>query len=332
MSKKQNTSPQRAERRRPVLIIQHAPHEHPAAIRRALESQGVQSLLIRPYLGESYPNLKEIRGLISMGGPMGANDEAEHPWIIPECELLRAAVEASLPTVGVCLGGQMMARALGGFVKRHTVAEVGWFPVQLNAEGKKDRILGSAGTSRPIVYQWHQDSFYPPKHAVLLATSQHCERQAYRIGERAYGFQFHPEADHQLVNEWLAIEGVETEIAAIQKEYGPKTVQSAGIQKNRALQGEKASLKLTTAIGQLFQTKAFEPAEPGRIAEIERWIAKKTTLILELEGADRRPFWLRGQILLDLSLEDGDFIVFKETNTLLWPIRIDHIRSIKAED
>src|SRR4051812_10641272 len=101
-----------ARTKKPVLIVQHAPHEHPAAMLRALETQGIVSEWIHPYRGERYPGARQIAGMISLGGPMGANDEAAHPWIRDEIDLLRRSAEAGLPTIGICLGGQMLARAL----------------------------------------------------------------------------------------------------------------------------------------------------------------------------------------------------------------------------
>lgn len=227
----------KTRRVKPVLIVQHAPYEHPAVIRRALESQGTPTLTIHPYRSELFPSHKEISGMISLGGSMHANDDETNPWIPHECELLRACVLENMPVVGVCLGGQMMARALGGRVEKTGTVELGWFPIQLNAAGKTDPVLGSAGTS-PTVYHWHEDTFHLPDNATLLAYSRGCPRQAYRVGERAYGFQFHPEADHQLLHEWLSYEGIEDEISETQKKYGSKTVQDAETQRNLSLRGK----------------------------------------------------------------------------------------------
>lgn len=316
------------ERRKPVLLIQHAPHEHPAVIRRALESQGIQTQWIHPYLGEAYPKLSEIRGVVSLGGPMGANDHDLHPWILPECELLKASVEAGLPTVGVCLGGQLMARALGAPVEKNRRAEVGWFPIRLNKAGEEDRILGAAGT-RPLVYHWHMDTFHLPKDSILLADSRACERQAYRIGENAYGFQFHPEADHQLIQEWLDIDGTHQDILDVQADHGTRTVQDADTQRGHALQGEKASLKITTAIGQLFRRNSYNSVSCDFYDHLESWATHKTLLIVEFENSDRKITQLRGHVATLLTLMDGEFLIFKEENTLLWPIRLDHIRTLK---
>lgn len=317
------------DRRKPVLIVQHAPHEHPAAVRRALESQGIQSLWIHPYLGEAYPRRGEISGMISLGGPMGANDDAEHPWIPNEVALLRECAENGLPVAGICLGGQMLARALGGRVERNDTHEVGWFPIEVTPEGRKDPILGAAG-SNPMVYHWHGDTFLPPPHAVHLAGSRACPRQAYRMGDKVYGFQFHPEADHQLVHEWLSIAGVEEEILATQKAYGTTTVQDARTQRDRAFKGEKASLKITAGIGSLFRKLGCRGHDCATREEFDRWATHRTTLVVEFEGPDRRPIRLKGRIATLLSITAGDFVIFQEENTLLWPIRTTDLLKVVA--
>jgi GMP synthase (glutamine-hydrolysing) len=308
------------ERRKPVLIVQHAPHEHPAAVRRALESQGIPTIWLHPYRGENYPLLGEIGGMISLGGPMGANDESDHPWINEELDLLKRCVNAELPTVGICLGGQLMAKALGGRVEVHSIAEVGWFPIELSPEGLKDPVIGAAGTT-PTVYHWHNDTFHLPTGAVLLAKSRHCDRQAYRVGEQAYGFQFHPEADHQLVLEWLSVEGTEDDIKAVRKIHGAKTVQNSKTQRNNA-------------IGALFrqaiadEIKHSSPAHQS-YDDLEEWMTRRQPLLIEFEGSNGEPCHLRGTISSMLSISSGDFVIFQEENALLWPIRIEDIQEVK---
>jgi GMP synthase (glutamine-hydrolysing) len=321
----------KAKARLPILIVQHAPHEHPAAVRRALESQGIATQCIHPYLGENYPEAREVQGMISLGGPMSANDEAEHPWIQAEIRLLKACIEAGLPTVGICLGGQMMARAMGGRVERHHTQEIGWFPLETNAAGLADPVMGAAGSS-PTVYHWHGDTFHLPPGAELLAASKACPRQAYRLGDRAYGFQFHPEADHQLIGEWMGCEGIDEEIHEIQRQFGPETVQDARTQIEHALRGEKASLKITAAIGGLFRRKDETAAIELCPEELESWVTHRTPLRLAFEGSDRRENRLQGRIsaLLDLHAgELGEILIFQEENTLLWPVRLADVRSLE---
>jgi GMP synthase-like glutamine amidotransferase len=318
------------DRRKSVLIVQHAPHEHPAAVRRALESQGIQTLWLHPYQGEELPSIDQIAGMISLGGPMSANDEEEHSWIRKECRLLRESVEAGLPTVGICLGAQMMARALGGKVERHDKYELGWFPIQLNETGKSDPILGIAGDA-PMVYHWHGDTFYLPPNAQLLAGSKACPRQAYRVNERVYGFQFHPEADHQLVHEWLAIEGVEEEILDTQKLHGARTVQDAQTQRNRASKGEKSSIRITVGLTSLFRRREREPLRHELREQVSRWATRRRNVILSFEGSDRKITHLQGRITGILNLPAGDFLILQEQGGVLWPLRTDDILSVELQ-
>jgi GMP synthase (glutamine-hydrolysing) len=324
---KKTRKERKKERRKPVLIVQHAPHEHPAAIRRALESQSIQTLWLHPYRGEHYPLVEEITGMISLGGPMGANDEAKHPWLTAEGELMRACVDAGLPVVGICLGGQLLAKTMGGRVETHSTQEVGWFPIELNEKGLTDPVLGAAGAS-PTVYHWHGDTFHLPPGAELLASSAACPRQAYRLGERVYGFQFHPEADHQLVLEWLALRGVDEELLEVQKQFGKATVQDATTQRNHALKGEKGSLKITAGIGSLFRRREYVPVARTMRENLAVFSAQRATVIIQFLSAGRSPVYLKGRITTVLAMPSGEYLIFQEENTVLWPIRIDCLRSI----
>ena len=312
----------------PVLIVQHTRHEHPAAIRRALESQGVETLWLHPYKGESYPAVTEISGMISLGGPMGANDHEEHPWITQECALLRSCVEAGLPTVGICLGGQMLAKALGAAVKKNSTAEVGWFPIELNAAGKADPVIGAAGET-PLVYHWHHDTFDLPGSAERLAHSSACPNQAFRIGQNAYGFQFHPEADHQLVHEWLDLEGVQEEITDTQKIYGDKTVQSADQQRTEAAKGERASLQITASLCQLFRKSDYVAVDSSVRDRYKEWAKQKTALLMEFKGPHNKKHSVSGHISKILNLPKGEFLIFRSSDSLLWPVRMDNVFQIK---
>ena len=317
----------KTQRVKPVLIVQHAPYEHPAVIRRALEGQGTSTLTIHPYQNELFPSHKEISGMISLGGSMHANDDETHPWIPHECALLRACVLENLPVVGVCLGGQMMARALGGRVEKTGTVELGWFPIQLNAAGKVDPVLGSAGTN-PTVYHWHEDTFHLPENATLLAYNHSCPRQAYRVGERAYGFQFHPEADHQLLHEWLSYEGIEDEISNTQTKYGSKTVQDAATQRKLSLRAEKSSLKITAAFAGLFRQRPRLPENREAYELFEAWTTQQTTLGLEFQGPMGKNTQIRGHIIGIFTISAGDFVLFQEENTLVWPIRMEDILTV----
>jgi GMP synthase-like glutamine amidotransferase len=314
---------------KPILIVQHAQHEHPAVIRRVLQCQGVDSIWLHPYRGDAYPQASEIGGMISLGGPMGANDEKEHPWIAREIELLKRCAGEGMPVVGVCLGGQMLARAMGGKVERNETAEVGWFPITVSEDGLSDPILGSAGRT-PTVYHWHQDTFHLPTDARLLASSKNCPRQAYRLGERAYGFQFHPEADHQLILEWMGIEGVDREVEEWQENYGKKTVQSVKVQRNLALKGEMSSLRITAAVGALFRGNPVREVKPKLLERLESWMARQTPVVVQFEGPERALLYLRGIIASIVELPVGSFIFLQDDQTLRWPIRVSDLRKVNT--
>jgi len=160
-----------------------------------------------PYRGERLPRLDELDalgGLVVMGGPMGVGEVSEHPWLAGELELLAAAVAAGLPVLGVCLGAQLLAAALGARVYRGERPEIGSGTVSLTADGRADPVLGAAGLAELPVVHWHQDTFDLPPGAVLLAGSALYPHQAFRahVRARVYGLQFHVEVDRALAADW----------------------------------------------------------------------------------------------------------------------------------
>jgi GMP synthase (glutamine-hydrolysing) len=135
------------------------------------------------------------------GGAMHPDQDAEHPWLRSEVAFIRQALDQGVPTIGVCLGAQLIARAAGAWVGPSESGEVGWFTVELNDEGEADRVLG-AMPGRLDAFQWHYYTFELPENAVQLAASASA-RQAYRLGERAWGVQFHPEVDRTMLDIWF---------------------------------------------------------------------------------------------------------------------------------
>lgn len=279
---------------------------------------------IHPYKGDSYPRLGEISGIISLGGPMGANDEAEHPWIIKELSLLRDATVKEIPVLGVCLGAQLLARALGAKVEKNHTSEIGWYPIELNHAGLTDPVLSPAGKS-PIVYQFHYDTFEIPKGAELLAHSRACAHQAFRVGKNAYGVQFHPEADRQLVYEWFSLSDFESEIRHAQKLHGTQSVQDPQVQLNHATQGEKSSLRITISACQLFRPETYSPVTRSAHSELETWATLRIPVGIEFNTADGVVFRLFGQIVQILALPAGEFVLLRGEDSILWPIRLDDI-------
>lgn len=191
---------------RPWAVLQHAAHEGPGIVGDALDEAGRRYVVLRIDQGDALPDGGSIAGLVVMGGPMGVHDFADHPWLVPERDLIETAVADGLPVLGVCLGAQQLAAALGAEVTRGPVAEVGAGRVELNGAGRRDPVLGPeygglAETALPCVH-WHEDTFSMPRGAVHLAATPLYPHQAFRYGDRAYGFQFHVEVDRALAAAW----------------------------------------------------------------------------------------------------------------------------------
>jgi GMP synthase (glutamine-hydrolysing) len=183
-----------------LLVLQHIACEPPAAFEDELVSRGFGVTRVELDEGEPLPDWREHPAIVVMGGPMGAYDEADHPWLVEEKRLLREAVEADTPVWGVCLGAQLLASALGARVYRGEEPEVGVLPVHLTSDAADDPVFGGAPSSFPTL-QWHGDSFDLPEGAALLASSPAYPHQAFRVG-RSYGLQFHIEVPLELATEW----------------------------------------------------------------------------------------------------------------------------------
>jgi GMP synthase-like glutamine amidotransferase len=184
-----------------VLVLQHISCEPPGVFSEVMREQGVEPIAVELDENEPLPDWREFDAVLAMGGPMGADDDAEHPWLSPEKELVREAVEAGRPFLGVCLGVQLLASALGAPVQRMERAEVGLLPVELTAEGRDHPLF--AGLDDPLVsLQWHGDTFELPAGAIRLASSPVAPNQAFQAGERAYGVQFHLEVTAEMARDW----------------------------------------------------------------------------------------------------------------------------------
>lgn len=203
-----------AERR--WVAIEHVSYEGPAAIATAAAARGLELEVCRPYLGETLPGPAELAGLVVMGGPMGVSDVAGHPYLAHELALVEAAARADLPLLGVCLGAQLLAAALGARVYRGGFDEIGPGSVILTGDGRSDPVLGASGLTELPVVHWHSETFDLPPGAALLASSAPYPHQAFRVGSRAYGLQFHVEVDGALAAGWREHlpDGVEIDGAA----------------------------------------------------------------------------------------------------------------------
>jgi GMP synthase-like glutamine amidotransferase len=181
-------------------IIQNDPEVPPGTI---LDFLKCPYSLHHPYNGEKLPQPDSISALIVMGGAMGANDDQRYPFLTDLKVLIRQVVEAGIPYLGICLGGQLLAAACGAQVVSQRWEELGFLPVYLTAAGKADRLF--SGVSKTFTtFQWHHDSFDIPADGVLLASSTACAHQAFRVGTSAWGMQFHPEVTKAIIRNWCA--------------------------------------------------------------------------------------------------------------------------------
>ena len=143
---------------------------------------------------------------------MSVMDTDRHPHLAVEMDLVRDAVERDLPVLGICLGAQLIAKALGGQVRRSPEREIGWYRLDVTNAAGEDPLFGHLEASEHV-FQWHGDTFDIPEGAVHLASTAGCSNQAFRFGERVYGLQFHLEVDEPMIERWLNVPGHVAEIA-----------------------------------------------------------------------------------------------------------------------
>ncbi|MBJ7356256.1 type 1 glutamine amidotransferase [Nocardioides sp.] len=189
-----------------ILVIQHEVDGPPGHVGRWLLEAGCTLDVRRPYADDALPDdLDGYDGMLVLGGAMGANDDDHHWWLAPTKDLVRTAAESALPTLGICLGHQLVATALGGVSKRNPrgqqvgLLDVGWTPA---AAG--DPLLATVSTAPRRGVQWNDDVVDPlPEGATVLAQTPEGEVQAARFGPAMWGVQLHPEVDETIVGAWV---------------------------------------------------------------------------------------------------------------------------------
>ncbi len=194
----------------PVLVVQHEDECPPAWFGDWLAGAGVLLDVRRPYRDDPLPeSLDQHAGLLVLGGAMGANDDTRCPWLTPTKALLSSALVAEVPTLGICLGHQLLAVAAGGRVDRHGAGrQCGLLPVGWTTDAADDALFGplvrAGGYEQPVAVQWNLDvvTALPPG-ATPLAHAAGGAVQAMRVGPAAWGIQSHPEAGAAIVGAWI---------------------------------------------------------------------------------------------------------------------------------
>lgn len=216
-----------------VLIIRHVPHESAGTIESFLTDHKLNFEYLNPYDGIQVPHaLKAHDALIVMGGPMNVDETREYPFLADEVKLIQDCIQAKKPVIGVCLGAQLMAKALGSKVFKGPRKEIGWYPIELSTEAAKDPVFNRANKTETVLH-WHGDTFDLPKGATLLASSKIYPNQLFKYGSKAYAFQFHIEVTAPMVRDWMKENS--SDLAGTQSYLDPKSITDKLDQKAESL-------------------------------------------------------------------------------------------------
>ena len=208
---------------KPVAIFRHSPEEGPGYFATFLDRYEQPWKLLSTDAEEPVPSDPCVfGGLVFMGGPMSVNDPL--PWIGQECDLIRAAVAQGIPVLGHCLGGQLMAKALGGLVTLNPVKEIGWGTVSVVDNNTAHDWFGALDGF--LAFHWHGETFSLPPGATRILESRHCANQAFALGPHL-GMQCHVEMTREMIEKWCAIGGEEIQACA-----NPSVQQAEDIQAN----------------------------------------------------------------------------------------------------
>lgn len=185
-----------------ILFIKNIPIEGPETLADFFRSKNRELKTIDLSLGEVLPRgLEGVEAVVVLGGPMNVYEEEKYPFLKDENRFIASVLERKIPFLGICLGAQLLAKAMGVKVTRNPVREIGFSEIQLTAEGKKDPLFAGV-VERLNVFQWHEDTFGIPSSGRWLAKSSACRHQAFKAGGAAYGLQFHVEVTDQSIREW----------------------------------------------------------------------------------------------------------------------------------
>ncbi len=182
-----------------ILAFRHVPFEGAGYLASVLAGRGIELEYSDLYArGACVPDIASYAGLIFLGGPMSVNDDL--PYLRQERELMVQAIARNQPVMGICLGAQLLAQALGARVYRNRDKEIGWFDLRFTESASRDLLF--AGLDSETVFHWHGETFDLPPGAEWLAWSDRCRHQAFKAGKLLYGLQFHLEVTPEMIADW----------------------------------------------------------------------------------------------------------------------------------
>jgi len=203
---------------RSIFILKHERTEGGGTFEEYLARIGRRFDVIELSDSEKLPALGDCEAIISLGGPMNVYEEERYPFLTLEDGFLKGAIEREIPTIGICLGAQLLAKCMGAGVSKAREREIGWYSVSLSKETDSDTLFGRLPRSMET-FHWHEDTFDIPQGGALLASSKLCHNQAFRIGKSAWGIQFHPEMTGRMIKEWCEASPFKTDKKRMVERY-----------------------------------------------------------------------------------------------------------------
>jgi len=245
-----------------IIVIQHVAYEILGTMHALFKRQGMRM----KYINFSRDPLRQVSvagydGMVILGGPMNADQVEIYPHLDTEIAMIQEAMTLNMPILGICLGAQLIAKANGAKVTKNNVKEIGWYDISPTEHGYHDPFIKHFKASEKI-FQWHGDTFAMPKDAVLLATGQSCQNQAFRLRNNIYGFQFHLEVDEPIIERWLTVPSHVAEINKLKGQVHPQQIREET--KNYIKQSKQLSHHVFNEFSKLVGHREKSPHFPSR--------------------------------------------------------------------
>jgi GMP synthase (glutamine-hydrolysing) len=209
-----------------VLVLRHVPHEHLGTLARSLEENNINHQYQNLYeKGTQDIFIEGYDGLIILGGPMNVYEVNKYPFLEKEDRVIKEALHKEMPILGICLGAQLIAKALAAKIIKNKEKEIGWYPLNISREASSDKLFRHFNPEE-TVFQWHGDTFEIPDGAVHLAESPLCTNQAFKYKSNVYALQFHLEVTPQMISEWLEVPENKREIDSLEETIDPEHIRS----------------------------------------------------------------------------------------------------------